>query len=177
MAIITPTNIQVQLTWGMAGGRYHVYSRVFSCQALFLLAPVYFLVPGSMSSSICVADYCGSHPQPVTPSWVVSPAVLFSANWSIHSVSLSPIWNLFSVQVSCLHSLYLRDACLCILLTHPLIGCICFTTCSPVSFRWSLILAKQGSLAHLFFILFLWLKAWKAQGGVLTGGQHPVFIS
>lgn len=90
-----------------------------------------------MNSSICVADYCGSHPQPVTPSWVVSPAVLFSVNWSIHPVLLSPIWNLFSVQVSCLHSLYLWDACLCILFTHPLIGCICFITCSLVSFPWS----------------------------------------
>lgn len=126
-----------------------------------------------MSSSSCVADYCGSHPQPVTPSWVVSPAVLCSVNWSLHLVSLSPIWNLLSVQVSCLHFLY-RRACLCILLTHPLSGCIYFTTCSLVSFPWSPILAKQSSLACL---LFLWLKACKAQGGVLTGGQHPVVIS
>lgn len=117
---------------------------------------------------------CGSHPQPVTPSWVVSLAVLFSVNWSTRPVSLSLIWNLFSAQVSCLRSLYQRDACLCILLTHPWSGRIYFTICFLVSFPWSPILAKQGSLACF---LFLWLKACKAQGGVLTGGQHPVVFS
>lgn len=130
-----------------------------------------------MNSASCGADYCGSRPQPVTPSWVVSQAVLCSVNWSIHPVSLASIWNPFSVQVSRLHSLYLRDACLCILLTHPLSGCICFTTCSLVSSPRFPILVEQGSWARLLFLLLLWLKTGKAQGGTLKGGQHLLVIS
>lgn len=46
-----------------------------------------------MNSSLCVAGYRGSRAHPVTPSQVVSLAVLFSVIWWMCPGSLSPIWN------------------------------------------------------------------------------------
>lgn len=125
------------------------------------------------------ADRGGAGPQPVPPPW--SSAGL-----------LCPPFISRPLQ-SHLHPRGARCPCKC-LVYIPFVcgmpGCVSHSLIHGntagthrdaawllVAFPWALAPAKQGSLARLLFLLSLWLKARKAQGGVPPGGQHPVLIS